>query len=76
MFVMEPVFHQERNNKLREYMRSKYLSHRKMAEFVAIDRRNIETWKRKIDAFCSIINPQSITDEDWNRIQVIISELD
>ena len=69
-----PIYHLERNMKLREYMRLKCISHRMMAEMISEngDLECVERVKKKIDRFCSVTHPQRITDEDWNMFSKIL----
>ncbi len=70
-----PIYHLERNMRLREYMRLKRISHRMMAEMIIKngDLERVERLKKKIDRFCSITSPQHITDEDWNMFSKILN---
>ena len=36
------------------------------------DLENVERMKKKIDRFCSITNPQHITDEDWSMFSKVL----
>ena len=73
---MLPIYCEKRNNRLREYCRKKYLSHRRVAEIIGNDENSIRQWKSKIDRFCSVTNPQKIADEDWRIIKSALNFLD
>ena len=64
-----PIYYKPRNKTLLEFCRSKHITHREIAEIVGKDEDDKEKWKRKIDRFCSITNPQEIKDKDWNAIE-------
>lgn len=70
-----PIYHLERNMRLREYMRLKCISHRILAEMIIKngDSESVERWKKKIDRFCSVTSPQHITDEDWNMFSKMLN---
>lgn len=70
-----PINYQPRNNTLREFCLSKFVSHREIAAVIGKDKNDIEKWKMKIDRFCSITNPQKIKDKDWDVIVIAMSKL-
>ncbi len=70
-----PIYHLERNKRLREYLRLKCISHRMLAEMIVKngDLKSVEKLKKKIDRFCSITNPQRITDEYWDMFSEVLN---
>lgn len=70
-----PIYRLERNMKLREHMRLNCISHHMMAEMIIPngDLESIERLKKKINRFCSVTNPQHITDEDWDMFSKILN---
>ena len=71
-----PIYYEKRNNLLRKYNCNNNLSHRRVAEIIGDDENSIRQWKSKIDRFCSVTNPQKITDKDWEIIKSALNSFD
>lgn len=75
MYITDfPLYHKSRNMLLREYMRTYIISHRTMAEMITKNGilGDVAEWKKRIDRYCSLLNPQTITDEQWKMFEDIL----